>query len=242
MHRHLGAALLCATALAASAPAAAAPQKSSDVGFFVAPVGTPSLRFVAQPGEQTSGRVRIENLSGSPRTIRLTTSDLVTADTGGASFPAEAPKAVGTWLELDRAKVHLSPGAHAIVGFRAVLPSTAEPGEHYAGIVAVDAADAAAAERPAQGEGVEIRHLARLALPVRLTVPGPLTRRLALTDMQFTVDASGSSLRVELQNAGNQSPVTPSRDPRSSVRLLRGRAACRGPLRRARTGSWCRAW
>ena len=54
------------------------------------------------------------------------------------------------------------------------------------------------------GEGVEVRHLARLALPVRLTVPGARTTRLEVTGMSFSVDASGSSLRVGLRNAGNE--------------------------------------
>lgn len=205
MHRYLGAAVLCGVTLAASAPASAATQKTAEVGFLIAPVGQPSLRFSAQPGETITGRVRIENLADRSRTIRLTAADLVTADTGGASFPTAAPKAVGTWLTLDREQVRLAARGGTIVGFSARVPASATPGEHYAGIVAVDAADAAATKKPGKArDGVEIRHLARLALPVRLTLPGPIAARLALTEMHFSVDASGSSLRIGLRNAGNR--------------------------------------
>jgi hypothetical protein len=203
-HRYLGAALLCSATLLMTTPVSAA-TKTADVGYFIAPAGKPSLRFSAQAGQVVTGRVRIENLSDRSRTIRISAADLVTSDTGGASFPAAAPKDVGTWLKLDRELVHLSGHGATIVGFRAQVPSTATPGEHYAGIVAVDAAEAAATKRPSkQRNVVEIRRLARLALPVRLTLPGPLAARLALTEMHFSVDASGSSLRVGMQNAGNQ--------------------------------------
>jgi hypothetical protein len=206
-HPSLGAALLCGTlliALAGAAPSSAAPTPKA-VGFFVAPAGTPALRFDARPGRTVTGRIRVVNLAARGRTIRLTTADLVTADTGGASFPDERPKSTGTWLQLDQEHVVLAGHGSARVGFRAVVPASARPGQHYAGIVAVDAAEAAAAHEPPQkGDGVEVHHLARLALPVRLTVPGAQFTRLAATDMHFSVDASGSSLRVDLRNAGNK--------------------------------------
>jgi hypothetical protein len=209
IHRVLGAALLCGITLAASAaaspPAFAAAKGPAKVGFFIAPVGKPSLRFAAKSGETITGRVRVQNLASRSRTVRLTAADLVTADTGGASFPATAPKKVGTWLELDREQVRLAPHTGTTVRFQAHVPPQARTGEHYAGIVAVDAAEAAAARRPSKARGgVSVRHLARLALPVRLTVPGALATRLALTEMHFGVDASGSSLRVGMRNAGNQ--------------------------------------
>lgn len=207
-HPHLGAALLgCSLLLTlAGAPASsAAPAPEREIGFLVAPVGTPSLRFPAEPGQTVTGRIRIVNLAAKGRTIRLTTADLVTADTGGASFPSEPPTSTGTWLELGRERVVLEGHEKETVGFRVAVPASAGPGQHFAGIVAVDAAEAATARRPStKGEGVEVRHLARLALPVRLTVPGARFTQLAVTDMHFSVDASGSSLRVGLRNAGNE--------------------------------------
>ena len=205
-HRFLGAALLCGITLATStttSPAAA--KQPTQVGFFIAPVGKPALRFAAKPGETITGRVRVENLAARSRTVRLTAADLVTADTGGASFPATAPKAIGAWLKLDRDQVRLAGRARTTVSFQAHVPPQATTGEHYAGIVAVDAADAAAATKPSKARGgVSVRHLARLALPVRLTVPGPLATRIALTKLRFGVDASGARLRIGMRNAGNQ--------------------------------------
>ncbi|MEA2323488.1 MAG: hypothetical protein QOD81_3338, partial [Solirubrobacteraceae bacterium] len=117
-----------------------------------------------------------------------------------------------------------------------------KPGEHYAGIVAVDAAQADAARKPAKARGrVSVHQLARLALPVRLTVPGPLSTRLALTKLRFGVDASGPSLRIGLRNAGNQIirqtaidlEVT-TQDGRSLLEI-RGTSATSSPARRSPT-------
>jgi hypothetical protein len=208
-HRLAVVALLFGMTLAASAaasPSAArgAAKGPARVGFSVAPVGTPSLRFAARPGATISGRVRVENLGARSRTVRLTASDLVTADTGGASFPATPPKAIGKWLKLDREKLRLPAHGGVTVGFRALVPAHAGAGEHYAGIVAVDTAEAAAALVPSTAGGVRVRHLTRLALPVRLTLPGPRVARVALTDVRFGVDASGSSLRIGMRNNGNR--------------------------------------
>lgn len=208
-HRVLGAALLCGMTLAAlataSAPALASAKAPAKVGFLIAPVGRPSLRFAVVPGQTLTGRVRVENLAARSRIVRLTTSDLVTADTGGPSFPATAANQVGAWLKLDHEQVLLPPHTSTTVSFKAHVPPQTTTGEHYAGIVAVDAGEAAAARKPSQARGrVSVRHLARLALPVRLTVPGPLATRLALTKLHFGVDASGSSLRIGMRNAGNQ--------------------------------------
>ena len=97
------------------------------------------------PGQTITGRVRIENLATRSRIVRLTTSDLVTADTGGPSFPATAVNRVGAWLTLDHEQVLLPAHTGTTVSFTAHVPPQATTGEHYAGIVAVDAAEAAAA-------------------------------------------------------------------------------------------------
>jgi hypothetical protein len=51
--------------------------------------------------------------------------------------------------------------------------------------------------------GVAVRHLTRLAMPVRVDTPGRRKRRTALTGLAFGVDAGGPSLRIGLRNAGN---------------------------------------
>ncbi|HWH92430.1 MAG TPA: hypothetical protein VNT03_01100 [Baekduia sp.] len=203
-------ALLCGMAFAACAaasspPAFAATKQPAGVGFSVAPVGRPSLRFDARPGETITGRVRVENFDRRARTVRLVGADLVTADTGGPTFPTTAPAGAGRWLTLERPLVRLPAQGSRTVPFHATMPPDATSGQHFAGIVAVDAGDAAAARAPAKkARGVSVRRLTRLALPVRLTAPGVLVSHLAMTDLAFDVDASGSSLRVGLRNDGNR--------------------------------------
>jgi hypothetical protein len=98
--------------------------------------------------------------------------------------------------------VHLAAHASALVGFRTAVPVGAGAGEHYAGIVAVDAAEAAVAAAPSHRRGVSIHHLTRLALPVKVTVPGALVHHVSLKGMTFGVDAAGSKLRLALVNDG----------------------------------------
>jgi hypothetical protein len=209
MHQLPVAAMLCAVTLVASAvaspPAAFGAAKGpAHPGFSVAPLGKPSLRFAAQPGDTIIGRVRVQNLGARSRTVQLSASDLLTADSGGPSFPATPPEGIGRWLKLGRDNVRLPAHGGVTISFRAIVPADATAGEHYAGIVALDIAEAAAARAPSMARGVSVRHLTRLALPVRLTVPGALVARLALTEIRFGVDASGSSLRVGLRNDGNR--------------------------------------
>lgn len=209
-HRLSTAAALCGLALAACAaaplsPAAGAGKPAAGVGFSVAPVGRASLRFDLRPGQTLTGRVRVQNLDARPRTLRLMPADLVTADTGGPSFPAARGAGVGTWLTLSRTLVRLPARGGRTVAFRAAMPANARSGQHFGGIVAVDTGEAAAARAPAKkGRGVSVRHLTRLALPVRLTAPGPLAAHLSVTRVGFSVDATGSSLRVGLRNDGNR--------------------------------------
>jgi len=209
-HRLSTAAAVCGMALAAcaaasSAHASGAGGQPAGVGFSVAPVGRPALRFDLRPGQTITGRVRVENLDRRPRTLRLTSADLVTADTGGPSFPQTLRAGAGTWLTLDRSLVRLPARGGRTVAFRATMPAKARTGQHFAGILAVDTGEAAAARAPAKkARGVSVRHLTRLALPVRLTAPGALVTHLSVTRLAFSVDASGTSLRVGLRNDGNR--------------------------------------
>ncbi|MDX6671178.1 MAG: hypothetical protein QOI91_1541 [Solirubrobacteraceae bacterium] len=202
-------ALLCVLALAASA-AASAPAGAATArppiaaGFSIVAVGQPSyFRFTARPGAVVTGLVRVRNLKARSLVVRLTPADLTTADSGGVSFPQSRPRTTGAWVTLQHATVRLRAHSSALVRFRARVPATITGGEHYAGIVAVDVAQARAARAPSHKRGVSVRHLTRLALPIKVTTPGPLLHHLALSGIGFGVDAAGSKLRLALRNDGS---------------------------------------
>lgn len=198
-------ALVCGACVPGAARASAPPAKAPvATGFTVTAVGQDGFyRYAARPGTAVAGRVRVRNLRGRAITVVLSPADAITASTGGVSFPAARVRgAAGSWFTLSRTKVHLAAGASALVGFRATIPAGAGPGEHYAGIVAVDQAEAATAAAPSHRRGVSIHHLTRLALPVKVTVPGALVHHVSLKGMTFGVDAAGSKLRLALANDG----------------------------------------
>jgi hypothetical protein len=204
------AALSCVLALAAVGAAAPAAQAASSkasplsTGFSVTAVGQDGIfRSAARAGKTVSGRVRVRNLRARSIVVTLSAADALTADVGGVSFPKGAPRAAGGWLTLSRTTVRLRAGSSTLVSFTARVPSVGvAAGEHYAGIVAVDAAMAKAAAAPGHRRGVSVRHLTRLALPVKLTTPGAVVHHLALDKLAFGVDASGSQLRLALRNDG----------------------------------------
>jgi hypothetical protein len=210
--------VLCALAPAANAAApagTAAAAAPSTAGLSLAPVDQPSfLRFRAVPGRTVAGAIRVSNHSARPRNVRLQVTDLATAASGGIAFPDAAPRHTGRWLKLSTTELHLSSKSSRTVRLVGKVPEDAASGEHFGGVVAVDRAQLAEAATaspasPGSARGVSVRQITRLALPVKLTVPGPLSGRLVLRDVDVAVDAAGAGLAVHLRNTGNRIlPVT----------------------------------
>jgi hypothetical protein len=194
--------LLCVLASAAQAagPAHAAPTAE---GLSLEPVGGSVLRFQSTPGHRLSGAVRVVNRSRHGRDVRLQVTDLESAATGGIAFPAARPRATGTWLRLGLTSVHLGPGQSQIVTFTGRVPKGARAGQHFAGVVAVDTAQLTGKAR-ASSEGVRVRQMTRLATPIQVDLPGPLTGRLNVEDVRIAVDAGGAALAMELRNTGTR--------------------------------------
>lgn len=171
--------------------------------FELAPVTKDAYpRFVARPGQTVSGAVRLRSRSSKRQTIRLQALDLVTARTGGIEYASGRPHRTGAWLKLQRRDVALPPRATRIIRFTARVPSGAAPGQHYAGIVAIDRAELRRAQAPADKAGVELRAVTRIALPVRFRLPGAAGRSVAAGTLAFAADASGSRVDLDLRSTG----------------------------------------
>jgi hypothetical protein len=171
--------------------------------FELSPVTKdPYPRFVARPGQTVSGAVRLHSRTGKPQTVRLQALDLVTARTGGVEFASGRPHATGAWLKLQRRDVALPARATRIIHFTARVPADAAPGQHYAGIVAINRAELRRAQAPAHKAGVELRAVTRIALPVRFRLPGTAGRSVGARRLAFAADASGSRLDLDLRSTG----------------------------------------
>ena len=171
--------------------------------FELSPVTKdPYPRFVARRGQTVSGAVRLHSRSAKRQTVRLQALDLVTARTGGIEYASGRPHATGAWLKLQRRDVVLPARATRIIHFTARVPSGAAPGQHYAGIVAIDRAELRRATAPAGHTGVVLRAVTRIALPVRFRLPGKAGRSVAARRLAFAADASGSRLDLDLRSTG----------------------------------------
>jgi len=112
------------------------------------------------------------------------------------------------------------------------IPQSARGASHYAGIVAVDAAELAAAKAPGKrakgGAGFTISRINRQAVPITIRLPGPLTRKLTLRSVKLDVSAAGAGLVLGLLPRGTvlmQDAKVKLRVSRGSKTILRNASA-----------------
>lgn len=198
------AALLCAAALPAL-PHTAEAAAPSRVELELSPTGReayPHLR--AERGETVHSRVRVTNSARRSRVVLLQALDAMTAASGGPDFRAlRTPRTAG-WVRLQHRELRLAAGEARTVAFVTRVPRDARAGEHYAGIVAVDREELrrAAAVPGRRGTSVVVRHVTRLALPLKVTVPGAASRTVTAGAPELESDASGARIDLPLHNTG----------------------------------------
>jgi hypothetical protein len=224
---HAGAtALLAALALAAiaavpaSATAPASPKSPTFALSAAGAVGPPHLRGV--PGRVLHGEVLVRNVSPNAITVRLQAADIRNAANGNADYVTAKPSGAGRWVRLAAGTVHLESHAVRRVGYTVRIPRGTGGATHYAGIVAIDAADLATAahHRKSTGSGgFSFSRVNRQALPLTIRLPGRLMRSLALHSLKIVVRPVGAGLVLGLRPGGTvliqSAPV--------KLRVLRGR-------------------
>lgn len=192
------------TAAPASATIAPSPLPTAVALSGVGTDGAVLLR--SRPGGVLDDAVRVRNLLGRPITVVLQTADIENAANGNADYVTARVSQAGRWLHLAASVVRLGPHASRRVAFTVDVPSSATGASHYAGIVATDAADlaTAAGSRPAKGHTFTFYRISRQALPVTIRLPGPLSRSLALSSVDLTVQPAGSQLVFALRAGGSE--------------------------------------
>jgi len=149
--------------------------------------------------------VRVRNVSSHSVTVVLQPADIKTAVNGNADYATSRLSQTGLWLHLDAASVRLAPHAARLVPFTVSIPASATGASHYAGIVAINAAElaaAAAAHNKAKGTGVAFYEINRQAVPITIRMPGPLTRSVSLRSVKLTAEPVGAGLMLGLLPAG----------------------------------------
>jgi hypothetical protein len=202
-------ALLTALALAAfaAAPASAAAPSSAQPAFGLSAIGSAgSIHLRGTPGRVLHGAVRVRNLSRHPITVILQRANLANAGNGNANFVTTGVSGSGGWLQLSAGRVTLAPRASRVIAYTVSIPAGTTGASHYAGIVAVNAADliTPAIRRHSHGRAVTLYRVSRQALPLTIRLPGPLTRSLSLTSLRLTVAPAGASLVLGLAPGGTE--------------------------------------
>jgi hypothetical protein len=221
---HAGArALPAALALVAfaPAPAGAAAPSPPPVAFALASVGaTSSISLHGTPGRVLQGAVLVRNLSGHPVAVILQRADIRNSSNGDADYVTSHPSGTGRWLHLSAGRVRLAPHASRRVAYTASVPHAAAGGSHYAGIVAINAADlsAVAARGKATGRKFTFYRISRQALPLTIHLPGRLSRSLALRSVKLVVAPIGAGIVLGLLPGGSEL----TEQARVKLRVLRG--------------------
>lgn len=178
------------------------------------------MRLHGSPGQILRGAVRVRDLSGHPVTVILQPADIQNASNGNADYVTTQLSETGRWLHLAALTVRLAAHAARLVTFTVTIPAGATGASHYAGIVAINAAElaTAAAHTPTKGQTFSFYRIDRQALPLTIRLPGPLTRSLALRSAEFIVQPIGASLKLALLPAGSEL----IQSAQINLRILRG--------------------
>jgi len=179
--------------------------REAQPGFTLGAVGFDSyFHYRVDPDSKERGTVRLINLSRRPLTVVLRAADVTTAATGGLQYGTTPPGADARWLTLDSGRVRLAGGGARSVGFNLHVPATAAPGDHFAGIVALNQRDVRAARRRTPPRGLQLRFLPRLAIAVQATIPGGPTHELRSGNAGIEVTPSATNATLLLRNTGNR--------------------------------------
>ena len=170
----------------------------------------PSYRYAVTPGAGLTDQVAIRNLSTTPVTFRVYTTDGVNVDNGGFGLlPRSAkPRDVGAWLSVGKpgfsGAVTLRPKSVTILPLKLTVPANAQPGDHTGGVVV----SLATRSKNAAGTNVELDQ--RVGARVFVRVAGPARPELTVRPIAARYEhswnpfrAGTSTVTYRVTNTGN---------------------------------------
>lgn len=172
--------------------------------FLISPTKT---ELVLQPGQSTVREVTVVNRTGMTIKVSLSVEDFE-----GSLDPAESHRLLGDgdsawgarrWMEPELDSIELQQGETLRFDVRITAPSDAEPGGHYAAVIAK-------AEEPENADASSVVIKGRVTSLMLITVPGDVDSRGELEDPEVPLLASFGPTTIGLvfNNLGNvhQSP------------------------------------
>lgn len=178
------------------------PQGRSAFALTISPT-----RFeVGRADAGRTQRVRVVNGGKAPLSVTVRKQDFTGAKDGTMAFHARARYSASHWVKVSPTHLVVAPGATRTVTASISMPTDAEPGDHQVALVfSVPAARAAPNIRINRG----------IAIPVYVTVPGPITGSLSLSDLRGPGFATGGNVKLsaELHNTGSVHRTLPGTTP-----------------------------
>jgi hypothetical protein len=193
-----------AAALCWAQPALAAPPS----GLVVIPrpasnLGLSYFKLEARPGSVVrAGAIELRNPTAKRLRVALHPVDGETLSTLGSGYAPPGSRSHGStlWLAPGTQTVSLSPGGSTSVPVSVDVPSAAQPGDYLSGL-SVEALDQLA--HAVKRRGVSIASVARYAIGVEVSLPGPRHPLIQFTGARIERQPAGLTFLLLARNAGN---------------------------------------
>ena len=185
-----------------------AARAASAGGYSVRPVevdqNDPATRAyfkpALRPGSSTTLHVEITNRDDVPLKLRVDAVDGVTGQTSGSVYAnrQDPVRKAGAWVMPATHELEIGPRGSTKVAFTVVVPGTAEPGDHLAGIAFENEAV------QSSGSGFSVKEIMREVVGIQIRVPGPASTHLSIgaLGLQSLPGTAFASVIVHLSNDG----------------------------------------
>lgn len=154
-------------------------------------------------GKSARDKVLVSNRSDKKQSVELYAVDAITTNTGAFTCRQKAEKSLdaGTWINLSKSEVTLSPRTTELVDFSIAVPKKTDVGEHNACIVF-------AAKDDVEKVGGSLTIRTRSAIRVAITIPGELKRGVNIQSFDVKQNNDVQTFTVLMRNTGNVSADT----------------------------------
>ncbi len=176
-------------------------------------------RLVVAPGDIAAPQlVQVANSGTSPVTVTVQKRNFVARADGTLDYQQDAPYAAADWVAVDNQNFELAPGATHTVTAALTVPPDPETGDHQVALVFLV---------PAAQTSDNVKINRGIAIPMFITVPGPIDDSASLTDLDAGGFAIGGPIDVtaKVHNDG-----TVHRDFRGATPLQVGGAGTAAPF------------
>jgi hypothetical protein len=183
--------------------------QAANNGALALTITPPLMKLDLGPGESLATAIKVVNNNDYPITIYAKAVDFTDNGRGGAKFinngdiaqtPENKDIYLSQWISLSQDKEDLQPFQTGTFSFSIEVPTTAQPGGHYAAILI-------GTNPPGETEkGAEIKVSSYISSLILLRVAGAINEQGAIREFTFTdrvYQGGEGNFRLRFDNTGN---------------------------------------